>query len=70
LQCVVEFETWLLISPYAIEQRLVTVAWLHERPYTGDTMATVKAKFCDRFGVELRRKTILAWETVLLQEAV
>jgi hypothetical protein len=43
-------------SPYTIEQRLVTAVWLLERPYSGDTMETVKVKFRDRFGVELPRK--------------
>jgi hypothetical protein len=32
-------------SPYTIEQRLVTAAWLHERPYMDDNMETVKVKF-------------------------
>jgi hypothetical protein len=50
-------------SLYAIEQRLVTAAWLHERPYFGNTMDTVKVKFQDRFGVEPPRKaTVLGWE--------
>jgi hypothetical protein len=49
--------------PYTIEQRLVTAVWLHERPYSGDTMETVKVKFQDRFDVELPRKaTVLGWE--------
>jgi hypothetical protein len=47
-------------NPYTIEQRLVTAVWLHERPYSGDTMETVQVKFQDRFGVEpLRRATVL-----------
>jgi hypothetical protein len=50
-------------SLYIIEQRLVTAVWLHERPYSGDTMETVKVKFWDRFGVEqLRKATTLGWE--------
>jgi hypothetical protein len=46
-------------SPYTIEQRLVTAVWLHERPYSGDTMKTVKVKFRDRFGVEPPRKATM-----------
>jgi hypothetical protein len=47
----------------AAEQRLVTVVWLHERPYFGDTMETVKVKFQDRFGIELPKKaTMFGWE--------
>jgi hypothetical protein len=50
-------------SPYTIEQRLATAVWLHERPYSSDTMETVKVKFRDRFGVEPPRKaTMLGWE--------
>jgi hypothetical protein len=49
-------------SPYTIKQRLVTAVCLHERPYSGDTMETVKVKFQDRFDVELPRKaTVLGW---------
>jgi hypothetical protein len=49
-------------TPNTIEQRLVTAVWLHERPYSGDTMETVKVKFRDRFGVESPRKAIiLGW---------
>jgi hypothetical protein len=44
---------------YTIEQRLVTAFWLHERPYFGDTMETVKVKFRDRFGVEPPRKATM-----------
>jgi hypothetical protein len=46
-------------SPYTIEQRLVTAVWLHERPYSGDTMETVKVKFRDRFGVDPFRKATM-----------
>jgi hypothetical protein len=58
-------------SPYTIEQRLVTAVWLHERPYSGDTMEAVKVKFRDHFGVEPPRKaTMLGWENSLLQQEV
>lgn len=45
-------------SPFTIEQRLTTAVWLHDRPHTGNTVETVKLKFCERFGMELPRK---AW---------
>jgi hypothetical protein len=46
-----------------IKQRLVTAVWLHERPYSGDAMETVKVKFQDHFGVEPPRKaTMLGWK--------
>jgi hypothetical protein len=49
-------------NPYIIKQGLMTAVWLHERPYSGDTMETVKVKFRDRFGVEPPRKTtLLGW---------
>jgi hypothetical protein len=50
-------------NPYTNEQRFVIVVWLHERPYSGDTMETVKVKFRDPFGVEPPRKaTMFSWE--------
>jgi hypothetical protein len=58
-------------SPYTIEQRLATAVWLHEKPYSGDTMETVKVKFRDRLVVEPPRKTtIFGWENALSQQAV
>jgi hypothetical protein len=57
-------------SLYTIEQRLVTAVWLHKRPYSDDTMETVKVKFQERFGVELPRKaTMLGGENMLSQQA-
>jgi hypothetical protein len=45
--------------------------WSHERPYSGNTMETMKVKLRDRFGAELQRKPImLGWKNVLLQQAV
>lgn len=46
-------------SPFTVEQRLVTAVWLHERPYTRNTMETVKVKFHEDFGMEPPRKAIM-----------
>jgi hypothetical protein len=58
-------------SPHTIEQRLVTAVWLHEIPYSGNTMETVKVKFRAHFGVEPPRKaTMMGGKNALLQQAV
>jgi len=36
-------------SPFALEERIVTSTWVHERYNTGDTLNVVSGKLGERF---------------------
>ena len=51
---------------YSVEERVLAIAWAHERAHTGKTIKDVQRDFAARFNKEAPpKRTILLWQQKL-----